>query len=444
MKRYRLASAACAWLATSCLVACGGGGGGSAPPAPTPPPAVAANPPVIAAQPAAASAITGASATFSVSATGPELKYQWRKNGVAITGATGSSYTTGALAASDHGTDYSVVVSNADGNVASAPAVLSLMRSNDQKLFEDFLLAPGKGSVALRWNLNLVGPQVSGTNHLYAETGTLSASPLTLGGQRITLSAPQNLAAALALPAPEPTRVLKAGAILVVPGQSAASIAHYVGPAIQIDTLAQDDTTLAYAQRRSDFTVTPLSGLLASSPTEFAHWFNSLFANPAALKTGSSHGAGAAYVRYTAHNVGDRYNVFDCAAATVGAAVSPCLSNTMLTDALTAGITSSADGATYRLADGVLSTVGGVQVWVASAARPLSSTLTLTQQYRTYFALNGNVYTGALIKDGTLLGGSYYVSNPTGATVLDRLTFLPYQIRMNQAALDGLSAAVTF
>ena len=443
MKRYRWANAACAWLATSCLVACGGGGGGAAP-APTPPPAVVANPPVIAAQPAAAAAITGASATFSVSASGAELKYQWQKNGVAIAGATGSTYTTGAVTASDHGAAYNVVVSNADGSVASAPAALSLVRSNDQQLFEDFLLAPGKGSVALRWNLNLVGPQVSGTNHLYAETGTLSASPLTLGGQRVALSAPHNLAATLALPAPEPTRVLKGGAILVVPGQSAASVAHYVGPAVQIDTLAQDSTTVAFAQRRSDFTVTPLSGLLASSPTEFAYWFNSLFANPAALKSGSSHGAGAAYVRYTAHNVGDRYNVFDCAAATLGAAVSPCLTNTSLTDALMAGISSGADGLTYRLADGVLSTVGGVPIWVASAARPLSSTLTLTQQYRIFFALNGNVYTGALIKDGTLLGGSYHVSNPTGATVLDRLTFLPYQVRMNQAAYDGLSAAVTF
>jgi hypothetical protein len=149
-------------------------------------------------------------------------------------------------------------------------------------------LAPGKGSVALRWNLNLVGPQVSGTNHLYAETGTLSASPLTLGGQRISLSAPHNLTATLTLPAPEPTRVLKGGAILVVPGQSAGSVARYVGPAVQIETLAQDNTTVAYAQRRSDFTVTPLSGLLANSPTEFAYWLNSLFANPATLKTAAA------------------------------------------------------------------------------------------------------------------------------------------------------------
>jgi hypothetical protein len=430
-------------MITSWLAACGGGGGGAAP-APTPPPAVVANPPVIAAQPAAASAITGASVTFSVSATGPELRYQWQRDGVAIAGATASTYTTGALTASDHGTAYSVLVSNTDGIVASAPAALSLVLSSDQQRFESLLLAPGKGSVALRWNLNLVGPQVSGTNHLYAETGTLSASPLTLGGQRISLSAPHNLTATLTLPAPEPTRVLKGGAILVVPGQSAGSVARYVGPAVQIETLAQDNTTVAYAQRRSDFTVTPLSGLLANSPTEFAYWLNSLFANPATLKTGSSHGSGAAYVRYTAHNVGDRYNVFDCAAATVGAAVSPCLTNTSLTDALNAGIPSGADGLTYRLADGVLSTVGGVPMWVASVARPLSSTLTLTQQYRVYFALNGNVYTGALIKDGTLLGGSYHVSNPTGATVLDRLSFLPYQIRMNQAAQDGLAAAVTF
>jgi hypothetical protein len=52
------------------------------------------------------------------------------------------------------------------------------------------------------------------------------------------------------------------------------------------------------------------------------------------------------------------------------------------------------------------------------------------------------VGTGALIRDGAALGGSYYVSNPGGATVEERLTFLPYQIRMNKAARDSLAAAM--
>ncbi len=84
----------------------------------------------------------------------------------------------------------------------------------------------------------------------------------------------------------------------------------------------------------------------------------------------------------------------------------------------------------------------GVSVWVATTPRPQSSTLSSTVQYRIYFELNGNVYTGSLIKDGTLLGGSYYVSNPSGLTAVERLTFLPFDIRMNKAAHDSLLAAM--
>ena len=89
-----------------------------------------------------------------------------------------------------------------------------------------------------------------------------------------------------------------------------------------------------------------------------------------------------------------------------------------------------------------MSTVGGVQVWVATTPRPVSATLSFTVQYRIYFQRNGNVYTGALTKDGQVLGGSYWVSNPAGATVEERLTFLPFQIRLNKAAHDGIAAAL--
>lgn len=129
-----------------------------------------------------------------------------------------------------------------------------------------------------------------------------------------------------------------------------------------------------------------------------------------------------------------------CTTATTGATPTPCSGGTTLAAALTTGINSTNDGVTYHLADGVASTVGGVPVWVATAPRPQSATISTTTQYRIYFQLNGNVYTGALIQDGQVLGGSYWVSNPAGATVLDRLTFLPFQIRMNKAARDRIAA----
>lgn len=82
--------------------------------------------PAIAMQPAAASVTAGATATFSVGATGHALRYQWTLDGVAIAGATGSSYTTPATTLADHGGVYGVVVYNGAGIVFSQGAVLSV------------------------------------------------------------------------------------------------------------------------------------------------------------------------------------------------------------------------------------------------------------------------------------------------------------------------------
>jgi len=63
-------------------------------------------------------------ATFSVTATGTGLSYQWQKNGVNISGATSSVYNISAVTEA-HAGAYTVVVSNAFGSVTSAPAYLN-------------------------------------------------------------------------------------------------------------------------------------------------------------------------------------------------------------------------------------------------------------------------------------------------------------------------------
>lgn len=83
--------------------------------------------PAIATQPANATVAEGATATFSVVASGtPPLAYQWRRNGANIAGATGASYTTPPVTAADSGARYSVIVSNNAGQVTSSDAVLTL------------------------------------------------------------------------------------------------------------------------------------------------------------------------------------------------------------------------------------------------------------------------------------------------------------------------------
>lgn len=84
------------------------------------------DPPVIVVQPASQSVLTGGTATFTVVASGrPTLLYQWRKNGVAITGATNATLTLANVSAADVAL-YSVVVSNADGTATSVNATLTL------------------------------------------------------------------------------------------------------------------------------------------------------------------------------------------------------------------------------------------------------------------------------------------------------------------------------
>ena len=83
--------------------------------------------PTITTQPTSQTVTAGQSATFSVVATGTApLSYQWAKNGATISGATSSSYTTLGTAASDNGSQFTVVVSNSSGSVTSAPAILTV------------------------------------------------------------------------------------------------------------------------------------------------------------------------------------------------------------------------------------------------------------------------------------------------------------------------------
>ena len=80
--------------------------------------------PTITVQPANQTVTAGATATFSVTATGSGLTYQWRRNGTNISGATSSSYTTPATTVSggsaNSGDVYSVVVTG-----DTAPAATS-------------------------------------------------------------------------------------------------------------------------------------------------------------------------------------------------------------------------------------------------------------------------------------------------------------------------------
>ncbi len=81
--------------------------------------------PTITAEPQSQTVTRGSSATFSVSASGSSLQYQWFRNAQPISGATGSSYTITNAQTSDQGT-YHVVVSNECGSVQSRQVTLTV------------------------------------------------------------------------------------------------------------------------------------------------------------------------------------------------------------------------------------------------------------------------------------------------------------------------------
>lgn len=86
-------------------------------------------PATITSQPANLSRCTGQSATFSVTVTGsPTITYQWRKDGVNISGATSSSYTINPVSASDAGV-YSCRIFNPCSSILSDSATLTVSQS---------------------------------------------------------------------------------------------------------------------------------------------------------------------------------------------------------------------------------------------------------------------------------------------------------------------------
>jgi len=92
----------------------------------TQPTGAAGSLPVITTQPSSLAVTAGSTASLTVAATGsPPLTYQWRKDSVAISGATTAMLTV-TNAQPSHGGSYTVVVTNVFGSITSNPAVLAV------------------------------------------------------------------------------------------------------------------------------------------------------------------------------------------------------------------------------------------------------------------------------------------------------------------------------
>ncbi len=151
-----------------------------------------ANAGVVTSAPKSQAIATGATATFSVSASGTGLTYQWLFNGISISGATASSYTLSNAGPGASGT-FMVVVSSASAAVAEEAASLTVttdarivnlsirgsVGTNNENLVVGFV-SSGTGSKQIL--VRGVGPTLASMG----VSGALTSPQLTLFDQKGT------------------------------------------------------------------------------------------------------------------------------------------------------------------------------------------------------------------------------------------------------------------
>ncbi len=161
------------------LAACGGSA--DAPPPPSTGPVLPV-PPSITQQPADLGVTVGQPAAFTVAATGTApLAYQWQRNGVAIAGATATTFTLAATTLADSAAAFRAVVSNVAGSATSNAATLTVNTSAPV-----LTITPQPASTSV----------VSGTTATFTVGGICSAGTLKIQWQRFAGAVFANIAGA--------------------------------------------------------------------------------------------------------------------------------------------------------------------------------------------------------------------------------------------------------
>ncbi len=217
----------------------------------------------------------GGSVTLSVTATGPgTLSYQWLKNGTAIAGATGSTYTLTNAQTTDSGT-YTVTVTSSSGPTAtSSGAVITVTNAiagrlinlsvrttagtGTQTLIAGFVISGGTKSMLVRG----IGPALTpygvtgvlpdpllqlyaqgNATALYSNSGWGSVSSATTAALDTAFSATG------AFTLPDPTSKDAALLVSLAPGVYSAEITGASGDTgIALAELYDDDGTYATGQ----------------------------------------------------------------------------------------------------------------------------------------------------------------------------------------------------
>jgi uncharacterized delta-60 repeat protein len=141
----------------------------------------------IIAQPVSQTVCEGNPVTFAVTATGTGLSYQWRKNGVNLTGATAATFTINNPKAANGG-NYDVVVTGACGTVVSEVATLTVNTApkvtqdpNNQSVPAGTIVsfiaaATGTAPLSVQWQVRPKGGAWTNITGATSPTLTITAS----------------------------------------------------------------------------------------------------------------------------------------------------------------------------------------------------------------------------------------------------------------------------
>ena len=140
--------------------------------------------PTITSQPISVAATAGGTVAFVATADGiPAPTLQWRKNGVAISGATSPTLMLRSVAATD-AASYTLVATNTIGTTTSNAALLSLSPSPDFGRLVNLSILTSVSATDPLFTLGVVigGPGTSGTKPLLVRTAGPSLTPLGVAG----------------------------------------------------------------------------------------------------------------------------------------------------------------------------------------------------------------------------------------------------------------------
>ncbi|VWD48426.1 hypothetical protein BLA18110_07434 [Burkholderia lata] len=318
-----------------------------------------------------------------------------------------------------------------DNGASSTPAS---NLSTAQQNYESFALAANGGLHYLHAQLSFSTSNSGAASindsasYFFTEDQSLAQSPS--GGAQLLTKGLSSVDPSLPVPTLAASRYVVNGTVVT----STQEQVSYSGANVLLTDLAADGHTAAMTMMGTNYTVVPLSGVLANSPAELFNGsalgaITNTINGTSLYNKQASWQSGAAYLKITRQVAGDTVATGDCAApSTTGTSLTPCSTTASTLEAFFP-YASAADGKTYNLSDGQIVTLAGVRAWVANAARNAPTT-----EYRVFYQYNGQINVGVVIRDGTTLA-----ITSTGSTTAQN-----FYILLNSAAVQSVKAAITF